>query len=48
MPSPPDRERFLIDTDVAVELILLLRKLGFSAKGAHTLPVENKDLLFMQ
>lgn len=37
------REKFLIDTDVDVELIDLLKKVGFRARNALTINVPNDD-----
>ena len=45
--SPPEPERFLIDSDVDPEIIALLKKLGFKARGVLTLPIENEDTLLL-
>ncbi len=37
------RERFLADTDVDPEIVILLRKLGFLARSAHKIKCVNDD-----
>lgn len=43
MSGSPERERFLVDTDVDVEVIDLLRRLGFRARNALMVKAPNDD-----
>lgn len=42
-PGPPDRERFLVDSDCDPGLVRLLRAVGFTAKSVLKISVPNDD-----
>lgn len=47
-PQPHDSERFLVDSDVNPELVLLLRKVGFKATHATWHDIPNDDTLYLK
>ena len=47
-PQPPNLERFLVDSDIDPELVLLLRKVGFKATHATWHPnIPNDDTQYL-